>query len=236
MFGTHDRNSILRSLLTRLLSDSSLSGLLEDVWKHDAIEYDLQLKNFGIEMARTDSTIKTEYDKNVEMAAKDKEYLGSFHVLALAHVVRRPIIVYGEEWVKDKEGNPLCANEMRGVYLPFGLPPSKTNVVPLALCFTSLSGGGGGHFTSLITSKMRNLLPLADASGVELPVRYSKFLPDATRFNLLSSYLKVKRSRGTPPVMHCVYESSDLFMLPESEEIQRKFLETAASLHDEAEV
>lgn len=95
MFGSHDRSGVLRKKTTELLNHGELGGLLEDAWKQDAIESDLQLKaTYGIELERRRSSLQREFDATKLSGERDREFLGSFHVLALAHVLRRPIIVY----------------------------------------------------------------------------------------------------------------------------------------------
>ena len=87
------------------------------------------LSSFGIPTLRTAQTLQTEYDNTLESSSLDKTYLGSFHILALAHIIRRPIIVYSPYYITSKEGTPLQPNTMRGVYLPLAIPPAACSKV-----------------------------------------------------------------------------------------------------------
>ncbi|GMH86635.1 hypothetical protein TrST_g13914 [Triparma strigata] len=245
MFGTHDRGNILRSLLTQLLSKSTLASTLEIAWREAMIAEDSSLSSFGIPTLRTPQTLQREYHKTLETSALDKSYLGSFHILSLAHIIRRPIIVYSPYYIFSKEGTPLSPNTMRGVYLPLAIPPAACSKTPVCLCFTSKVGGNCGHFTSLIYQKELTFLPLVDLEGKAIEVRYTEYLRGkeggATKeqsaapnhMKLLSSYMSIKNVNGGDYV---IVPKSSITMLKESENMERKFVGVAKSMFQEAEV
>jgi hypothetical protein len=88
----------------------------------------------------------------INEATQDQQFLSSFHILALAHVLRRPIIVYAERYILDRDGNRISSweSDVGGIYLPIALGPRKCSTVPICLGFTCDLGGINGHFSALI--------------------------------------------------------------------------------------
>ena len=87
-------------------------------------------------------------------------FLESLHVFVLAHVTRRPIIVFGRH---DQRAG---AANMRGIYLPSLLPNQQcSNPSPLLLMYDA------NHFQPVITVEGAYSLPLSDQFG-SLPFRY----------------------------------------------------------------
>lgn len=71
-------------------------------------------------------------------------FLESFHILVLAHVLRRPVIVSASD-VRDASGSIVAAaSEMAGIYLPLEWPQNLCRKSPLVLGFS------GSHFTPLV--------------------------------------------------------------------------------------
>jgi len=89
----------------------------------DNIEQDLVLREQGVEIQRSKSQIEREYNNQLVVAGRDREYLGSFHIFALAHVVRRPIIVYSDKYIRGSNNSQLSFNDIGGIYIPLGLEP-----------------------------------------------------------------------------------------------------------------
>ncbi len=250
MFGSHDRHRIFRKLLSTLLSSGEVSEILLEAWKQDLIESDLQLLNFGIEMKRTRSAVSREWSSVLEQAAKDREWLGSFHILALAHVIRRPIIVYSDEYIRDHNGSPLSPNDLRGIFLPLALQPEQCSKVPICLAFTTLPGGMSGHFTAMVpVCNLDIMLPINNKDGGgTLPVRYGSGDWVEGIKNVERLYLNIvehevsggahdngddditapmdieKNSNADKKQLFCTYNSQDVIMLPESVAIQQTFL------------
>jgi len=72
------------------------------------------------------------------------ESLEEFHVLVLAHVLRRPIIVIAETMLKDSSGSALAPIPFAGIYLPLECNPSKCHRSPLLLAYHA------SHFSPLV--------------------------------------------------------------------------------------
>jgi len=152
--------------------------------------------------------------------------VGSFHVLSLAHVLRRPIIIYGTEFILDADGNPLSPNELRGIYLPIGLPPHHCSKIPLALCFSSRAGGMSGHFTALTAVVGDTYLPLFDGNSTNLAVRYCSgdWLRGATEEILRDLYLthRFDGDDSESRLQYAYYNDADVFLLEESIQLQQQ--------------
>lgn len=72
------------------------------------------------------------------------ESLEEFHVLALAHVLRRPIIVIADTVLKDVTGEPFAPIPFGGIYLPLECPPAECLRSPLCLTYDA------AHFSALV--------------------------------------------------------------------------------------
>ncbi|KAB7495920.1 OTU domain-containing protein 7B [Armadillidium nasatum] len=68
---------------------------------------------------------------NSEISGPVYESLEEIHVLALAHVLRRPIIVVADTTLKDMNGDPLAPIPFGGIYLPLECPPNECQRSPL---------------------------------------------------------------------------------------------------------
>lgn len=80
-------------------------------------------------------------------------------MLALAHVLRRPIVVLATDW-SDSTGRTLVSgDEIGGIYLPLQLPRSLCWSSPVVLAFDSF------HFSPLLPlgdPKQPARVPLTD--------------------------------------------------------------------------
>tara|TARA_B110000971_G_scaffold219436_1_gene260556 strand:- start:172 stop:1344 length:1173 start_codon:yes stop_codon:yes gene_type:complete len=244
MFGSHDRNSLVRTLLSNILNNSvsEIATLMESAWKQDAVESDLMLTREGIDIRRTSSALDREYDSQLRIASQDKEYLGSFHILALSHALRRPIIVYSDKFVRGRDSSALAMCDMGGVYLPLGLDPAQCCQIPLVLVFISAQGGGSGHFVPLVSFATKQVfqIPLqisikgaggdSDSSREkhDLPIRYTSgdWYGGTDGRVILSQYLpKGSYYEGGTGGTIKLAPDGNFFMLEESIALQQKFLD-----------
>ena len=101
-------------------------------------------------------------------------YLDKLHIFMLAHVMRRPIVVYHYD-----SGQPR-GSTISGIYLPdlweeLGEQGDGCSRVPLSLVYTGGTATNGlGHFTACVGTEGRALvLPLSDhVHGERLLIRY----------------------------------------------------------------
>ncbi|XP_063615008.1 uncharacterized protein LOC134788085 [Penaeus indicus] len=131
----------------------------------------------GNESGQSKEKVQTKSDTNSDISAASKrlsngfltsqdddctgrvyESLEEIHVLALAHVLRRPIIVVADLTLKDVSGEPLAPIPFGGVYLPLECPPSECQRSPLLLTYDA------GHFSALVVMETQQ-----DSSAAQLP-------------------------------------------------------------------
>lgn len=136
-WGVFDRENVLR----RALADSLVqaSHLFYPRWK----EYEdmhASLLHFSLDEAQW----QDDWASLVSLASQQGAALEQLHVFVLAHILRRPIIVYGVKYVKSFRGEDIGYARFEGVYLPFLWDPSFCSRSPLSLGYTR------GHFSALI--------------------------------------------------------------------------------------
>ncbi|XP_064475033.1 OTU domain-containing protein 7B-like [Ornithodoros turicata] len=100
------------------------------------------------------------------------ESLEEIHVLALCHVLRRPIVVVADTVLRDVAGQPLAPIPFGGIYLPFECPPERCHRSPLCLAYDA------AHFSALVpmeggVPQLPVAIPLIDADGKLLPVQFA---------------------------------------------------------------
>lgn len=84
----------------------------------------------------------------LSLASQPGASLEQTHIFALAHILRRPIIVYGVKYVKSFRGETLGLAKFQGVYLPLLWECSFCWKTPVALGYTR------GHFSALVSMEM----------------------------------------------------------------------------------
>ena len=202
MWGLPDQNLVLRTHLHRLLSDGILKeairrrwqyltdthnqeagGLIfsEEEWEFEWSEILRICTNQRRRRPTTDSlrrysTLRPHY-----------ESLEEVHVFGLSHVLRRPVIVVADEYIRDMNGEPLAPVYFGGIYLPLECSPSSCFKSPLVLAYDS------SHFSPLVArkdrevaekqrknsrlrhmqSKQDTVMPLVDYNGSLLPLLFA---------------------------------------------------------------
>ena len=117
--------------------------------------------------------IATHYDdapKRTDSQGSDSfESLEEFHVFALAHVLRRPIIVVSDVMLRDLEGQPLQPIHFGGIYLPLECDPSTCSKFPLVLGYDS------GHFAALVPAEGEDMATNKTTLLSNIPLTRSNF-------------------------------------------------------------
>jgi OTU domain-containing protein 7 len=120
------------------------------------------------------------------LRANSYESLEEIHVFGLAHVLKRPIIVLADEYLRNMDGEPLAPIYFGGIYLPFDINPSFCYKSPLILAYDS------SHFSPLVatkdppvsvaskkavfsrhSSKKDPVIPLVSPNGALLPFQFA---------------------------------------------------------------
>lgn len=105
------------------------------------------------------------------------ESLEELHILALAHVLKRPIIVIADTMLKDIAGEPFAPIPFGGIYLPIECLPDECHRSPLCLTYDA------AHFSALVAMDMETYadktphppaaIPVTDASRALLPLQFA---------------------------------------------------------------
>jgi len=114
------------------------------------------------------------------LASQPGASLQQLHIFVLAHIFRRPIIVYGVKYVKSFRGEDIGYARFEGLYLPLLWEQSFCIRSPLALGYTR------GHFSALVPSEPYQridssareeeedvtFLPLMDCENKLIPIHF----------------------------------------------------------------
>ncbi|XP_050520007.1 OTU domain-containing protein 7B-like isoform X2 [Daktulosphaira vitifoliae] len=186
MWGFHDRLLCLRRALHAFLS---FGQAREALWRRWRRQQTILNSQFGL--VYTEQEWRREWNAIVSMASTVPrmrrhsisssatsetegdiyESLEEIHVLALAHVLKRPIIVIADTILKDMNGEALAPIQFGGVYLPFEYYASDCHRSPLLLAYD------GGHFSALVAmetpnSVLSSAIPIVDSNGELLPLQF----------------------------------------------------------------
>ncbi|XP_050396269.1 ubiquitin thioesterase zranb1 [Patella vulgata] len=177
-WGVFDIDNSLR----RALSDSLNEGAMTFYprWK----EYE-SLQAQSLHFSLDEGQWQRDWAILLSLASQPGTSLEQTHIFALAHIFRRPIIVYGVKYVKSFRGETIGLAKFQGVYLPLLWERSFCWKTPISLGYTR------GHFSALVPMEMDTddnigagantnntedtqiaYLPLVDSDGKLLSVHF----------------------------------------------------------------
>ncbi|XP_075210608.1 OTU domain-containing protein 7B-like [Lycorma delicatula] len=166
MWGFHDRLLTLRKALHAFLSSSPRR---EALWRRWRRQQSLLNAQAGLVYTEVEWS-----DHSGDVSGGDiYESLEEIHVLALAHVLGRPIIVIADTVLKDMNGEALAPIPFGGIYLPLECSASECHRSPLLLAYD------GGHFSALVAMEtqapvsLASAIPLTDSNHELLPIQFS---------------------------------------------------------------
>ncbi|XP_022080851.1 ubiquitin thioesterase Zranb1-like [Acanthaster planci] len=161
----------------------------------------------------------------LNLAGQPGAALEQIHIFGLAHILRRPIIVYGVKYIKSFRGENIGYARFQGVYLPLLWDPSFCWKSPITLGYTR------GHFSALVPMETdsddnqgagANLntddetqtvyLPLTDFEGKLLPIHFITPLELGSEERLLNEWLD------------CCYTTGGVFVAQQVHHKQRPIL------------
>ncbi|XP_037947775.1 ubiquitin thioesterase trabid [Teleopsis dalmanni] len=173
-WGVFDRDNTLRRALADSLHQSG--SVFYARWR----EYEMiqaSMLHFSLEEAQWEEDWAT----LLSLASQPGASLEQLHIFALAHILRRPIIVYGVKYVKSFRGEDIGYARFEGLYLPLFWEVNFCIKSPIALGYTR------GHFSALVPmeSYVRidtrreepenvTYLPLMDCESKLLPIHFLK--------------------------------------------------------------
>ncbi|GIY50528.1 OTU domain-containing protein 7B, partial [Caerostris darwini] len=169
MWGFHDRLLTLRKALHSLLMNSSYTDAFYRRWRWQTAlqnkeagliycedEWEREWKNL-LKLSSSEprqssiqrnlseqSCSSSNGTQSSDYQSEVYESLEELHVLALAHVLKRAIIVISDTVLKDVTGEPFAPIPFGGIYLPLECSASECHRSPLCLTFDS------AHFSALV--------------------------------------------------------------------------------------
>ncbi|XP_054168682.1 ubiquitin thioesterase zranb1-like [Oppia nitens] len=136
-YGIFDRDNTMRKALGDSLIESS-SQLFPRFKEAETLQANLLHYTLDDDQWREDWAII------LSLATQPGQSLEQIHIFTLAHILRRPIIVYAIKIVKSFKGDSLGYAGYEGIYLPLLWEPSFCWKSPIALGYTR------GHFSALV--------------------------------------------------------------------------------------
>ncbi|XP_016416538.1 ubiquitin thioesterase ZRANB1-like [Sinocyclocheilus rhinocerous] len=138
-WGIYDKDSVLRKALHDCLHDCS--HWFYSRWKEWESWYS---QSFGLHFSLREEQWQEDWAFILSLASQPGASLEQTHIFVLAHILRRPIIVYGVKYYKSFRGETLGYTRFQGVYLPLLWEQSFCWKSPIALGYTR------GHFSALV--------------------------------------------------------------------------------------
>ena len=200
MWGFHDRKLLLRTLLYRLLTTDQGTGIYrrwrfqiekrnreagglqfsKEEWDTEWSEI-VNISSCRDRNAADDSDImdSTPNERRGSAYRPNYESLEDIHVFALAHVIRRPIIVISDTVLRGVNGEDLAPIYFGGIYLPLEYHYDSCYKSPMVLAYDS------AHFSPLLSEEKKAgskydrlsnrtdvIIPLVYPDGKLLPVQF----------------------------------------------------------------
>ena len=191
MWGFHDRKLTLRAALSGVLQKGDYKDALWRRWRfqqtrlnkqavfvYSEIEWAKEWEEI-VSMASPEPRQSKVASRRRSIAVQDSiddnatyESLEEVHIFALAHVLRRTIIVVADTVLRDMNGEAMAPIPFGGVYLPFEIPSTECHRAPLLLTYDM------AHFSALVAMESDNehaapaLIPLTDCENVLLTIQF----------------------------------------------------------------
>lgn len=272
MWGFHDRRLTLRKALHNILSEGSLR---EGLWRRWRFQQSRINKEAGLVFSETEWAKEWEeivalasaeprnnkngarrrsmvLEKQSSLSCVDSidgnatyDSLEEIHVLALAYVLRRPIIVISDIVLRDINGEALAPITFGGVYLPNDIPQVECHKVPLLLAYDT------AHFSALVTMEASTdfppaLIPLIDYENILLPIQFcidpgenfnwrnydgregNWMLTEVEHIALLKEYLEISYASPAASPEDEIYEDYQ-----SDEDYDKKMMDIAINLNNE---
>lgn len=190
MWGFHDRKLTLRAALHSVLSSGDYKDALWRRWRFQQTRLNKQAGFVYSEIEwvkeweeivcmaspepRQSKTTSRRRSVAINESIDDNatyESLEEIHIFALAHVLRRAIIVIADTVLRDLNGEAMAPIPFGGVYLPFEIQANECYRAPLLLTYDM------AHFSALVSMEAANeqpppLIPLVDYENSLLPIQF----------------------------------------------------------------
>lgn len=189
-WGFHDRKLTLRAALHTVLSTGEYKDAIWRRWRfqqtrlnkqagfvYSEIEWTKEWEEI-VCMASPEPRQSKSASRRRSVALNDSiddnatyESLEEIHIFALAHVLKRSIIVVSDTVLRDMNGEAMAPIPFGGMYLPFEIPANECHRSPLLLTYDM------AHFSALVSMESAHdqpppLIPLVDYDNVLLPIQF----------------------------------------------------------------
>jgi len=185
--GIEDRDLALRSALSRALKTLNLYPRWLEARAREAA-----LNGYRAD----DWQWRKEWSDLVRTAQLPKASLEQTHVWALAHVLRRPIIMYGVHSIKNFRDEVVGLAQHQGIYLPLLLERALCSTNPLALAYVR------GHYVCLVgeeadpSGSTLIQLPVMTPGGALLPVHFLRDMEVGREAGIVREWLSCRSVDG----------------------------------------
>lgn len=179
MFGFHDRLLTLRqALYSFIASNNPVTESIKRRWRwHESkLNLDIGIQHTEEEWEREWSDVVNSASTNKLSGEANGCYQGleAIHILCLAHVLRRVIIVIANTIAKDSHDEPLTPIYFDGIYIPFAFDERSCWKSPLLLIYNN------SHFSALVFMEHESdesvqsqfCIPIVQYEGDYLPIRF----------------------------------------------------------------
>lgn len=195
-WGVFDRDNTLR----RALADSlhQCDHYFYPRWKENEI-----MQAAMLHYTVSEAQLVEDWGRAAFRASQPGSSLEQLHIFALAHILRRPIIVYGIKCVKSFHGEDIGYARFEGVYLPLLWEQSFCITSPIALGYTR------GHFSALVPTEPYSridgarddreditFLPLMDCEMKLLPIHFLNNNEMGREESIMRQWLEVCETEG----------------------------------------
>ncbi|KAJ8315296.1 hypothetical protein KUTeg_007446 [Tegillarca granosa] len=201
LWGIEDDNQFLRRLVYIALAQD-VSSCFQKRWL-------LQLRQFNQERPRgfnfqIDSMDWKREWESVINAASDLQASGpglqytmleSIHLYVVANILKRPIIVLGDNKARTIHGQSIQENNLLGIYLPLEWSHSDVSRCPIII------GYSFNHFTPLVSQENtpdgraidgEYVVPLILSDQTQIPLKFLLANEEPLAHELLRQYLKIQ--------------------------------------------
>ncbi|KAL3317608.1 hypothetical protein Ciccas_003733 [Cichlidogyrus casuarinus] len=138
-WGVFDRDNHLRQALAE--SMRSCESYFYPRWR----DYEIRQTSLSLpDYEPMDFQFERDWQALCHTASQPRESLEQFHVFVLAHLLRRPIIIYGVKLINNFRAEPIGIAHFQGIYLPLLWQKSFCSKTPIFLGYTK------GHFSALV--------------------------------------------------------------------------------------
>ncbi|XP_050669872.1 OTU domain-containing protein 7B-like [Leptidea sinapis] len=179
-YGFHDRLLALRTKVQALLCGEEGDDITKAIRRRWRWSESVCLRAAGLALSEAEwarewrqsvSAASAEPRPALPSAAPHYAGLEQLHVFALAHVMRRPVVVFADHALRDYRGDPIAPIPFGGIYLPLELDPATCSKAPILLAYDA------GHFSACVPCEPLPddgaRVPLEDAMQNPLPIRFS---------------------------------------------------------------